>query len=186
MLSRTMKLLHTVGTVGLAGAVACYLLLLHGAPEPSAIEAYVTVREAIARVCRWLLLPSMLIVLTSGLLAMAVHRPFLDKRWAWFKAALGLVVFKATLHVQSPAERGEALSHKALAGELDPALLPGMIRDEWYTLWILLALSLANIVLGIWRPRLQRRRRRATAVDHDARSPGPDTADDDARQERAA
>ncbi len=179
-MSRTMKLLHTAGTVGLAGAVACYLVLLQGAPEPTAIEAYAAVREGIARICRWLLLPSMLAVLTSGLLAMAIHRPFLDKRWAWLKAALGIVVFKATLGVQAPAERGEALSLQALAGEVDAAALPTMIRDEAGTLWVLLALSLANIVLGIWRPRL-RRRRAGAASDPRARGSEPRGSDSGAR-----
>jgi hypothetical protein len=34
--------------------------------------------------------------------------------------------------------------------------VPGLLRTEWGALW--LALGLVNIVLAIWRPRLNRRR----------------------------
>ena len=39
--------LHTASTVGLAGALACYLALL-----PTAVEAYAAVHEGLARISR--------------------------------------------------------------------------------------------------------------------------------------
>ena len=105
-----------------------------------------------------------LVVLATGLLAMVVHRPYLDARWAWLKAALGLAMFEGTLGgIQAPAERGAALSARAAAGEVDPGALVAMINDEWNAMWLILALSLANVGIAIWTPRLKRRRQPAAA-----------------------
>ncbi|MDP1940007.1 MAG: hypothetical protein Q8K54_05045 [Gallionella sp.] len=46
------------------------------------------------------------------------------------------------------------LSARALAGEVDPATLAASLGAEWKSLWILLAVATANVILGIWRPRL--------------------------------
>lgn len=158
IVSRLLKLLHTLGAVGLAGGLACYIVLLLVAPSPIAIDAYASSRGAIAAVCKWLVLPSLLLVLTSGLLAIAANRVYMNARWAWLKALLGLAMFEGTLGgVQAPAERGAKLASRAINGEIDPLALPALINDEMNVLWFLLALSIANIVLAIWRPRLRRR-----------------------------
>jgi hypothetical protein len=57
------------------------------------------------------------------------------------------------------------LSARALAGEIDPLILAETLGPERNTLWVLLAIATANVVLGIWRPRLTRRRARSTAPD---------------------
>jgi hypothetical protein len=157
-MKRAMKFLHTAGAIGVTGGLACYLILLGTAPEPLSAAEYAVLRRGIAAVCEWLLLPSLLAVLTSGLLAMAIHRPFLGARWAWTKAVLGLAMFEGTLgSVQAPAERGAALSARAAAGELDAGALAAMIGDEWNALWFILGLAVANVALAIWRPGLRRR-----------------------------
>lgn len=38
------------------------------------------------------------------------------------------------------------------------ALAPWLLHSEWGPLWVILAICIANIVLGIWRPRLRRQR----------------------------
>ncbi len=160
-MKRLLKFLHTVATIGLTGGLACYIVLLATAPEPITVDGYAALRAGIAAVCKWLVLPSLVVVLTSGLLAIAAHRPYQGARWAWLKAALGLAMFEGTLGgVQGPAERGAVIAAQAAAGEIDPQAMAGLIGDEWNALWFILGLSIANVAIAIWRPRLKRRARR--------------------------
>ena len=156
-MKRFLKFLHTLAAIGLTGALATYIILLGTAPEPSSLAEYAAVRQGIAAVGTWLLLPSLLVVLSSGLLSIAAHRPFLEARWAWVKALLGLAMFEGTLMgIQGPAEHAVSITGKALAGDIDPARVPDLLHDEWRTLWFILALAVANVALAIWRPGLRK------------------------------
>ena len=46
-----------------------------------------------------------------------------------------------------------------VAAYADPALLDSLLRSERNTLWLLLVLSVINVVLAVWRPRLTRKGR---------------------------
>ena len=158
-MKRFVKLLHILGAVGMTGALAAHAVLLTLMPEPSSLAEYASMRQAIAGLARWLLLPSLTLVLISGLAAIAVHAAFREARWVWLKAALGLTMFEGTLAaVQSPAEQAARLSARVLAGEADPGMLDNLLRNEWAALWVILSLALVNIVVGVWRPSLRRRR----------------------------
>jgi hypothetical protein len=77
---------------------------------------------------------------------------------------LGIGMFEGTLlTIDASARKAAALSALAATGGGDPALLAEVIRTERGGLWFLLALSLANIVLAVWRPRLGRIANAATA-----------------------
>ena len=68
---------------------------------------------------------------------------------------LGLGVFEGTLvTVNASARRAAELAAMAVGGQGDPAQLAQVLRTERGGLWLLLALSLLNIVLAVWRPRL--------------------------------
>jgi hypothetical protein len=154
MLKRLIKILHEIGAAGVMGSfAACLLLELKGPTQP--LVAYAAVRQAIAAITQWLLLPSLVIVLLSGLLAMAVTSAFQNAAWAWIKALLGLSVFEGTLvTISASARRAAELAAMATSGQGDAAELAQTLRTEWGGLWLLLALSLVNIVLAVWRPRL--------------------------------
>ena len=153
-MKKTLKFLHLVASAGLLGGLATYLVLAILAPGESPAE-FAAIRRGIHLVAEWLILPSLLVALVSGLLSIAVHRPFMNLGWPWLKALMGLAMFEGTLlAVQSNARRGAELASKALSGEGDPAALAELLRHERAGVWMIVALSVANIVVGVWRPRL--------------------------------
>ena len=84
MLRRALKILHEIGSFGMAGTLATCIVLIHFAPAQSPL-AYAALRQEIMALTKWLLVPSLVLV------------------------------------------------------------------------WIILTVSLANIVLGVWRPKFRRR-----------------------------
>lgn len=155
---KLVKVLHTLAALGYGGGIAAYLFVLIAAPEATEISQHLTLRTSLAFVAKWLILPSMLIVLISGLASMIVHYPFMEQGWVWIKALSGVLIFEATLaSIEAPASNARIAAEKAASGELAPSELAGLIHDEWMALYVLLGLSIANVVLGIWRPRFKRR-----------------------------
>lgn len=164
MIKQSLKFLHELGGIGLIGALAAYLILVATASAQSPVE-YAAVRNGIAAICKWLLIPSLALVLITGLLAIAAHRPFIHAGWAWLKALLGIAMFEGTLGaIDANARRAAALSSRLAAGEGDPAALAEVLRSEWIGLWTIMALALANVVLAVWRPRLLRLKPRHPAA----------------------
>ena len=154
---KLLKFLHTFGAIGLMGAMASLLVLLAAVPPPSALAEYALLRGAMGAIATWIFLPSLGLTLIAGLLAIAVNRGFHNAGWAWVKAATGILVFESGfVGVLGPMQREAERSAKALAGQIDPTTLAASLGAERRTLWILLAVAGANVVLGIWRPRLSR------------------------------
>ncbi len=155
MMKKFFKVLHTLGAIGLMGGYAAYLLLSikgsHADPE-----AFAAVRANIAAICSWLLLPSMALVTMSGLFSIAAHPPFANAVWVWIKAFSGLSIFEGTFGVQAHAKTVAELAAKAAAGEGDPAQLAAQVHSERLALGFLLFVSLANVVVGVWRPKFQK------------------------------
>ena len=58
--------------------------------------------------------------------------------------------------IQGPMQEEARRSAAALRGEIDPATLTGALAAERNTLWVILAVAVLNVVLGIWRPRILR------------------------------
>ncbi len=145
-----------MGAVGLVGSMASLIVLVSLAPPPTALADYAMIRGAMDEIARWIVLPSLVLTLTAGLLAIAASRAFHNAGWAWVKAATELLMFAGTLHALAPIQEEANASASALAGQLDPATLTGTLGGETATLWVLLAVSAANVALGIWRPRLTR------------------------------
>lgn len=151
---KTMKVLHTLSAAGLLGGLSVYMLLLVVAPQDTP-EAYADLRISIMAISNYVLLPSLAIVLLSGLASMVVHDPYLHKGWVWLKAALGILMFKGILTVVgAKAEHALAVAERIAQGELAAEVLEQAVAYEWATLVVMLALSVANVVLGVWRPPL--------------------------------
>ncbi len=169
---RILKFLHEIGAVGVMGSLAACIVLVATAPRHSLVE-YAAVRQGIAAITQWLLVPSLAVVLVSGLLAIAANDVYINAGWAWLKALLGISTFEGTLLTISGSARQAAdLSALAASGQADPAQLAEVLRTEWGGLWIILAVSVANIALAVWRPRLGRSAAAASGTTA-AGSPGP-------------
>jgi hypothetical protein len=154
---RLLKFLHTVGAIGLMGSMASLLVLMHVAPPPSSLAGYALIRGAMGAIATWIFFPSLALTLIAGLLAIAANRVYQNAGWAWVKAATGILVFEGGfVYVLGPLQAEAQRSANALAGRLDPTTLTGSYGAERGTLWLLLAVATANVVLGIWRPRLTR------------------------------
>jgi hypothetical protein len=151
------KFLHTMGAIGLIGAMACLLVLLSLTPAPASLSEYALMRAAMGAIATFIFMPSLGLTLIAGLLAMAVNRGYHNAGWAWVKLFSGLLVFEWGLaSIQGPMQQEAELSARAMAHEIDPAALGASLGAEWNSLWIMLAIATANVILGIWRPRLIR------------------------------
>jgi hypothetical protein len=152
-----MKFLHTMGAIGLMGAMACLLVLLSFTPAPTSLSEYALMRAAMGGVATWIFLPSLALTLIAGLLAIAVNRAYHSAGWAWAKLAAGVLIFEwGFTAIQGPIQQEAELSARALAGEVNTATLAGSLGAERTSLWVLFAVATANVVLGVWRPRLTR------------------------------
>jgi len=154
MLGRSLKTLHEVGAIGTLGSFGACIVLLATAPTSSPV-AFAAVMQGISAIWKWLLIPSLAVVLSSGLLAIAANEAYKSAAWAWVKALLGVGTFEGTLlTVGSGARRAAELSTQAISGRVDAAQLTEVLRAEWGGLWVLASLALVNIILAVWRPRL--------------------------------
>lgn len=155
-----LKFLHTLGGIGLTGALLVQILMLQHMPDSADLVAYATARGQMGLIAKWVLFPSLAVVLVSGLLSMAWTDAFHGAGWVWMKLALGVSVFEGTLvAVQGPARREAERAAQALAGEFDPALLGATASAEWKASLVILGVAIANVVLAVWRPRFSGRKR---------------------------
>ena len=147
-----------MGAIGLMGAMASLVVLFTVLPPPAALSGYALIRTAMGAIAAWIVLPSLALTLVAGLFSMAVNRAFHNAGWAWVKLATGILMFEGCLvYVQGPMRREAELSAAALTGAADPALLGLTVAAEGNSLWVLLAVAIVNVALGVWRPRLTRR-----------------------------
>ncbi len=157
---KILKFLHTLGACGMIGALAGYAVLLVAAPQDSA-QAYADMRQSISALCNYILVPSLAVTLVSGVFAMAHHHPFHEMRWVWLKAALGLAMFEGTLGmIGSKADAAARIATAVADGESSETALQSAIANEWYALAVISFLTVANVVLGVWRPSMKRRARK--------------------------
>ncbi|WP_439100739.1 DUF2269 family protein [Congregibacter sp.] len=161
---KALKFLHTIGSIGITGALVVQFLMLQNMPPVESLQAYATAREQMGLIAQWILFPSLGLVLVSGLLSMAWTDAFHSQGWVWMKLALGVSVFEGTLiAVKGPATQEAARAAQALAGELDPTLLGLTTVSEWKSTLVILGVAIANVVLAVWRPRFGKKQPRGTS-----------------------
>ena len=155
-MKRFLKFLHEVATVGIMGAISAQIILALTAGE-LAPDEFATVRWAILVISKWMLLPSLVVVLVSGLFAFGLHRPYHNAPWAWMKVLTTAAVLEGTLvAIQAPARKAAALAAQRAAGDDTIAeALADVLRHERGGLWVVMFLCVVNIALAVWRPRFR-------------------------------
>jgi len=158
-----MKFLHTMGAIGMLGSMACLLVMMGFLPDPqSATAQYASVRAAMGGIANYIFLPSLVITLVAGLMAIALNKIYMHAGWSLTKLVSGIVVFEGSLiAVHGPMKREAELGADVLAGKAEAAQLAASLGSEWVSLWIVSAVAVLNVVLGVWRPRFSRRSKSA-------------------------
>lgn len=143
------KALHDIAAIAFGGGLAA-CLVINGMANRASASDFAAARQVFAAIADYVLVPSMAVVVVSGLIAMMATRGYQDAGWAWVKAVLGISVFVATVRLVGAsgkqAEFAAALS--------DPSALDALLRSESNMLWVLIALCVVNVVLAVWRPKL--------------------------------
>src|ERR1700753_2522020 len=139
MMRRLMKFLHTMGAIGLMGAMACLIVLLGFVPTPASLPEYTLMTSAMSGVVTWVFFPSLALTLIAGLLAIAVNRAYHNAGWAWAKLATGIIIFEwGFTAVLGPIQEEAEQSARVLAGSADVATLAMSLDAQRNSLWVLL------------------------------------------------
>ncbi len=153
-LRKSLKFLHTMAAIGFCGSLAALLVLHLSLPEPSELERFATLRMAMGAISGWILLPSTGLVAISGLLSMGETPAYHSAGWVWAKLASGILVLEGTLvSVHAPTRNGASRAQAALLGDVPVTELGATLGGEWGAIWVIFGVGVANVVLGIWRPR---------------------------------
>lgn len=169
---RTLKLFHEIGTVGVMGVVSVQLVLAWTGTTMEPAE-HAVLRKAILTMDYVLLLPSLALVLLSGLFAWGFNKSYHSADWVLIKAVMTPLILEATfIAVYGPAQHAATLTSRLASGDADAAsAFVHNFRHEQVGLWVVFFMFTANIWLAIWRPR--RRSRKAEAVAAAATTQAP-------------
>lgn len=156
MFGRLLKIAHYVALIGFVGGLATSLVLadLAGNAPPAALAA---LRHAISAVGETLVIPSLVLLLLSGMLLVVARPRLINARWVWAKAVLAAALAGVALGIVQPAvTRAAALAAEASIGSPSLKAMKQAFSAEWLGTVVSLILVLIAIVLAVWRPRLGR------------------------------
>lgn len=151
---RLLKFLHSVGAAGLMGGAAALAIVLMLTPTSIGDAGYASVIIGMSKLAAWVIGPSVVLTVITGLLAMLAHPPFQDAGWVWVKAATGILVLLAGLHIVGPLQEAAARAERGLTIATDAADTARAFEAEIGTAWVMVGVAVINIALGVWRPRL--------------------------------
>jgi hypothetical protein len=161
MWKNVVKLLHYAGLVGVAGGTVV-ALVLGDTIDVTSPSGTATVHAAIALVGSAVIVPSMVLVLLTGMLLVVARPQLISARWVWLKAALGVITGAVVLLALQPAFRAAAaMSADGALGERAIGPLASVVRAEHTAAWATLALVGVAMAVAVWRPRLGRPVRRS-------------------------
>jgi hypothetical protein len=156
MWKNVIKLLHYASLVGLAGGILVSLVLADtiDATSPSATAS---MHAAIALICGALIVPSMVVMLLTGMLLVVARPHLIGARWVWAKAALGVVTGAVILLALQPAVKAAAsMAATGARGDAPLGPLAAVVASEHAAAWWILGLVLVAMVVAVWRPQFGR------------------------------
>jgi uncharacterized membrane protein len=115
-LRRLLKFLHTTAAAGLMGGAAALAIVLMMTPAANDDAGHASLVLGLSKLAAWVIAPSMVLTVITGLLAMVAHPPFQDAGWVWVKAATGILVLQAGLHIIGPLQEEAARRPRARRG----------------------------------------------------------------------
>jgi hypothetical protein len=158
MWTRLVKLLHYLGLVGIAGGIVVSLLLVDtiDATSPSGAAS---MRTAIGLIASAVVVPSLVVLLLTGMLLVVARPHLIGARWVWAKAALGLTLGGVVLLALQPAVlAAAAMARDGALGERAIGSLQDVVAREHTAAIAALAIIVISMIVAIWRPRFGRRR----------------------------
>lgn len=149
-----LKLLHLASMAAFAGALMVSLVLADSAEGVTA-AGVASVRRSIAVVGEAVVVPSLIVLLVTGMLLVVARPNLIHARWVWAKAALGTVAAAVALFVVLPAERHAAIAaNEGSLGAPSLDLMQRALQSELLGTTLTLALVVLAVLLAVWRPRL--------------------------------
>lgn len=155
MVRNFVKLLHYASLIGLAGGIVVSLLLGYAIDATSPSGA-ASMRAVIALVYGSVIVPSLVVLVLSGMLLVVARPQLINARWVWLKAAIAsLVGGLVLLGLQPLAISVAAATATGALGDAAISPLAKLVETEF----LLAAATLAGVVLAmivaIWRPQLR-------------------------------
>jgi Predicted integral membrane protein (DUF2269) len=169
---RLIKLVHILSVIGFVGGLAASMVVADVADSapPTALAA---LRMAIAAVGETLVVPSLVMLVLTGMLLVVARPHLVSARWIWAKAVLSVAIAGIALAVVQPAvTRAAVLAAEAALGSPALQAMGRAFSAEQIGGAVNLLLALVAIALALWRPRLGQSARDSAGED----TPGDDTA----------
>jgi uncharacterized membrane protein len=158
-----MKVLHLASVAAFGGALLVTLFLADDVKQVQP-GGFAAVRQAIASIGETIVLPSLIVLLLTGILLLVARPTLIGARWVWAKAAIGLTIGAIAIFVVQPAARiAAAIASEAAVGTPGMVPLQRALDAEQFGALVNLALLLVAISIAVWRPRLGQAARQAVA-----------------------
>ena len=159
-----LKFGHSMTAISFLGSVIVLWVMIAQLPPPEgALEVYVAQRQLMAHIASMVLMPSLLISLLFGMASMAAVSGFHSAPWAWAKLVTTVLMLEGSLlGIQSPIKREAVLAEKALTAPTHIAGLAQNLSSEQMSLVLIGVVAMANVALGVWRPRFRAKTRAST------------------------
>ncbi len=159
-----LRWVHLASVSAFSGALLM-LLVMGAAVEPVSPLSFGAIRQAMTLASQTVVAPALLLALASGYLLVVAKPAYIDARWVWAKAALGLALGFVAFATVQPAMNlatgyavqaaiGAVIPSGAGSGVLGRASMDQALALERMGHWINLTLVLLASVLSVWRPRL--------------------------------
>ena len=156
---KILKFGHTLTGMAFLGAiVVLWVFHEHLAAPTDSLDIYSAQRQVMERIATLVMMPSLMLSLLFGIASMTMVQSFHGAPWAWGKLFTTVLMLEGSLlGIQSPVKKEAALAVSALSDESLIAGLALQAEAEQLSLILIGLVAIANVALGVWRPRFQSR-----------------------------